>query len=386
MIIGLIIVLALIFILPFAIHFIEHNLEYFLLVMGIAAVIISKTISLDLIIRIFENYLLYFITAAVLIAGFIFRISIKKIKRFVNYCIVQIPLRLFIFLLVVVLGLVSSLLTAIVAALVLVEIVHALPFNHKQKTTLTIISCFSIGLGASLTPIGEPLATIVVSALKVDFFYLLRNIGIYIIPCIIALGALGAFYIGRTYKIGNNTSKTEENNKVISIESTTEEDLLETIAEDSLAETSTEDTLTGILTEEDEEIIEIESLRDVFIRAFKIFLFVIALELLGAGFKPLINTYVIHLDSRILYWINMCSAVLDNATLAAAEISPAMSLQQVQAILMGLLLSGGMLIPGNIPNIISAGKLNIKSREWAKLGVPLGFALLLIYFVVIFII
>lgn len=386
MIIGLIIVLALIFILPFAIHFIEQNLEYFLLVMGIAAVIISKTISLDLVIHIFENYLLYFITAAVLIAGFIFRISVNKIKRFVNYCIVQMPLKLFIFLLIVVLGLVSSLLTAIVAALVLVEIVHALPFNHKQKTTLTIISCFSIGLGASLTPIGEPLATIVVSALKVDFFYLIRNIGPFIIPCIIALGALGAFYIGQSYKIGKNTSKTQENNENTSIELITEESLLKTVTEETIDEASNEETLPKILTEEEEEIAEIESLRDVFIRAFKIFLFVIALELLGAGFKPLINTYVIHLDSRILYWINMCSAVLDNATLAAAEISPVMSLQQIQAILMGLLLSGGMLIPGNIPNIISAGKLDIKSREWAKFGVPLGLALLIIYFVVIFII
>ncbi len=29
-----------------------------------------------------------------------------------------------------------------------------------------------------------------------------------------------------------------------------------------------------------------------------------------------------------------------------------------------------MLIPGNIPNIISAGKLGITSKEWARLGVP----------------
>lgn len=107
--------------------------------MGVAAVIISGTLSLDLILHIFEHYLLYFITAAVLIAGFIFRISVKKIKIFVNYVTVQMPLTLFIFLLIVVLGLASSLITAIVAALVLVEIVHALPFNHKQKVTLTII-------------------------------------------------------------------------------------------------------------------------------------------------------------------------------------------------------------------------------------------------------
>jgi len=78
----------------------------------------------------------------------------------------------------------------------------------------------------------------------------------------------------------------------------------------------------------------------------------------------------------------MVSAVLDNATLTAAEISPKMTIEQIDFILMGLLISGGMLIPGNIPNIISASKLKIKSREWARLGVPLGLGLMLIYFII----
>jgi predicted cation transporter len=345
--IGLLIVLAMIFILPFVFHPIERNLEYFLLAMGICATLISRTLSLELMIEIFENYLLYFITFAVLIAGFIFRVSVNKIRLFVNSVTMKIPLTIFIFLIIVVLGLVSSVITAIIAALVLVEIVNALPLTHDKKIKLTIIACFSIGLGATLTPIGEPLATIVVSALNADFLYLLRCVGIYIVPCIIALGVFGGCYIGRSNKA--------------------------------------EDTKTGMTVIENIDTPEKESLKEVLIRAFKIFLFIIALELLGSGFKPLINNYVIHFDSRLLYWINMCSAVLDNATLAAAEISSKMSLQQIQAILMGLLLSGGMLIPGNIPNIIAAGKLNIKSREWAKFGAPLGLILLFIFFAVIFI-
>jgi predicted cation transporter len=52
---------------------------------------------------------------------------------------------------------------------------------------------------------------------------------------------------------------------------------------------------------------------------------------------------------------------------------------------MGLLIAGGMLIPGNIPNIIAAGKMGITSKEWARYGVPLGFALLVIYFVILFV-
>ena len=96
------------------------------------------------------------------------------------------------------------------------------------------------------------------------------------------------------------------------------------------------------------------------------------LTFLGHGFEPLINEYILGLHPMLLYWINMISAILDNATLAAAEISPAMDQETIRAVLLGLIISGGMLIPGNIPNIIAAGKLNITSKEWARFGVPVG--------------
>ena len=53
--------------------------------------------------------------------------------------------------------------------------------------------------------------------------------------------------------------------------------------------------------------------------------------------------------------------------------------------LSGLLIAGGMLIPGNIPNIIAACKLGISSREWAQLGIPLGLLLMGIFFVILFV-
>ena len=95
-----------------------------------------------------------------------------------------------------------------------------------------------------------------------------------------------------------------------------------------------------------------------------------ALVFLGEGFKPLILGYVPY-PSEAIYWVNMVSAVLDNATLAAAEISPVLLISQITSALMGLLIAGGMLIPGNIPNIIAAGKMGITSKEWAKIGIPL---------------
>jgi predicted cation transporter len=108
-----------------------------------------------------------------------------------------------------------------------------------------------------------------------------------------------------------------------------------------------------------------------------------ALIFLGQGFKPIIDSYISHMPVAVLFWINIVSAILDNATLTAAEIGPSMSLTQIISALLGLLIAGGMLIPGNIPNIISAGKLKIKSGEWAKTGLPVGLILMVIYFPVI---
>jgi predicted cation transporter len=51
---------------------------------------------------------------------------------------------------------------------------------------------------------------------------------------------------------------------------------------------------------------------------------------------------------------------------------------------MGLIIAGGMLIPGNIPNIISASKLRIGSKEWAKIGVPFGLVVMVIFYLILF--
>jgi len=60
------------------------------------------------------------------------------------------------------------------------------------------------------------------------------------------------------------------------------------------------------------------------------------------------------------------------------------SLMQIKSALMGLLISGGMLIPGNIPNIVAAGRLGIRSKEWARIGVPMGLVLMIVYFALLF--
>ncbi len=44
-----------------------------------------------------------------------------------------------------------------------------------------------------------------------------------------------------------------------------------------------------------------------------------------------------------------------------------------------------MLIPGNIPNIVAAGRLRITMGEWARVGVPLGLIMMGVYFVIIYV-
>jgi predicted cation transporter len=350
---GLFIIFLIVLLGPFLIKKIEHNLEVFLFAMGILAVTLDtalltvKSNVADEILPIWNMGLVekalvdpLEITMAVLIAGLIFHYGRSTLKKLTDSLLEKIPLKIFVFLIVVVLGLLSSIITAIIAALLLVEMVTVLKLSRKTEIDLVIIACFAIGLGAALTPVGEPLSTIVIKTkLNENFWYLFDQLGKYIVPGVIALGILSMFFVGRKEKAENSLTAAEEK----------------------------------------------ETLKDVGIRAFKVYIFVMALVFLGIGFTPIIEWYIKALSPEVLYWVNSISAILDNATLASAEITKGMAKLQINAALMGLLIAGGMLIPGNIPNIISAGKLGITSKEWAKLGVPLGIVIMIVYYVILFV-
>jgi predicted cation transporter len=338
-IIGLFILMGLVLVLPFLSKRVEEELELFLFIMGIVSVSISglwtKHIVYEAILEPIE------ISLTVLLAGLLFRFLRIRIKHWTQAVITRLGHGPFIFILVTGLGLVSSLITAIIAAVILAEIITFLKYDRKYEIRLVIIACYAIGLGAVLTPLGEPLATIAVSKLKgaphyVDFFYLFYLLGLWVIPAIVGLGFWAAF-------LKPDMTKTRN-----------------TLTEDRP-----------------------ESYKSILFRALKVYLFVMALLLLGTGLTPLVNKYLIHIKPGFIYWVNLVSAVLDNATLTAAEISPLMSRETIRYLLLGLLVSGGMLIPGNIPNIICACKLSIKSKEWAAYGLPLGAIIFLGYFLLL---
>ena len=195
MTIGLLIILILVFIIPFTVKVVEHNLEYFLFVMGIIAAFVGQAFNSQLLLHALVNPIE--ITMAVLIAGLLFKWFQDQLGNAIYQMSNKIPFSLFVALIVILLGLLSSVITAIIAALVLVLIVGHLSLDRKNTILLTILSCFSIGLGAALTPIGEPLSTIVVSRMGGDFFYLLELVGIYIISGVIVLGLIAALLVKR---------------------------------------------------------------------------------------------------------------------------------------------------------------------------------------------
>jgi predicted cation transporter len=117
-------------------------------------------------------------------------------------------------------------------------------------------------------------------------------------------------------------------------------------------------------------------------QGLRIFAFVAGLTLIGTACSPFAGSYVGRLSNAGLFWANTVSAALDNSTLVAIEFHD-LSAGRAQAALISLLVSGGMLIPGNVPNIVCANRLRMRSSEWARVGLPLGLIMLGIYFAVL---
>lgn len=335
--IGLGAIMALVLVLPFSVRWVEEELEAFLLVMGAAAVTMNGGWNHQLLLETLREPLR--ISAAVLLFGFVFRSLREAVRSGVSRWSSRLGMPAFLFAVVVVLGLASSVVTAIISALILVETVSALNLDEESEKRTVILACYSIGLGAALTPIGGPASAIATARLagpphQAGFFFLAKLLWPWLLVGIAALGAIAACYGGRSRGGSRNPSQDGQENGGA-----------------------------------------------ILLRSLKIYAFVAALILLGGGLSPLADRWIIRLPASALYWANISSAALDNATLAAAEISPRLDAGRIRTIMLALLVSGGMLIPGNIPNIISAGKLGIKSRQWARFAVPWGAALMTAYFV-----
>jgi predicted cation transporter len=149
---GLAVVMAVVLLGPFLVKKVEEELEAFLFVMGIASVSISRLWSWHLVHEALIEPIK--ISVAVLVAGLGFRIIRPKIRQWTNLAVRKLGYGAVFFILVAGLGLLSSVITAIIAALILAEVMSALKLLRNFEVKLVIVACFSIGLGAALTPLG----------------------------------------------------------------------------------------------------------------------------------------------------------------------------------------------------------------------------------------
>ncbi len=321
--------LILLFLGPPVFEFIERNIEAYFFVLGLICVLLAGILDWHVARKAATEPIP--ISIAVVAAGLLFGWTRTRVDLIFARLRGRVSRPLLAALAVFTIGLISSWMTAIVAALILVETIGLLHLERKRQADVAIAGCFSIGLGAALTPVGEPLSTLAASALHLRFMGLFDLLAPYILPGVLACAVLAGFLARGDYDLASPPIKVRET------------------------------TLT------------------VVVAGAKVFAFVAGLVMVSEALAPLASQYVNRLGSDTLYWANMLSAVLDNATLVAVEVHD-MELHRAREAILALLLSGGMLIPGNIPNIITAGALNIRTARWAKLGVPLGLVMLGIYF------
>ena len=315
-------------ILPLTVRWVESHLELFLLLVGAVAVTISGGWSGQLVRQTLSSPV--YVSFIVVVVSVIFNNYSRYIFRVLFAFFRALEPRYSFALLILVLGMSSSLVSVTVSALVLAEVLKVVNLEHNTMVKITVFACYAIGLGAVLTPLAEPMGLVINQALAgpphhADFFFLFRHFFGWIFPAVCAL----AVAAGYTARHAGTTLQMH-------------------IREDN----------TG-----------------------HIYMFVAALTLISAGLRPLAQSTIVHLGGKVLFLANAVSVIIDNATLAAIEIVPTISTADLVYMVIGLAAFGSMLVQGNLPNIVAAEKLDIKSREWASLAVPTGLALMVGYFV-----
>jgi predicted cation transporter len=318
---------------PVFIGMIERNLELFFLVTGFLTVCIMGRFSLAVARAGLTEPLPF--TLAVLVFGAIFRLLRGYFDEMLRRVIRLLVPRTLCFCLAILLGFLAGIITPVVSALVFVEGISLLRCDRKTEIAATVFACFAIGFGAGLTPFGMPGIAVVLRSLHADFWYLARLLAPFIVVGII-LAALPGL-------------------------------LLPFASREPLGVAPEKDTWRLV----------------VLIRPGRVYVFIAGLVALSDGLRPVVDAYIHRVPTALLFWLNIVSAVVNNSTLAAVEIGPSLNRNQQRAALLGLLISGGALVTGNIPNIVAASRLRITSREWAAIGLGTAALFLVLCFSVL---
>lgn len=326
---------------PLKSKWVENHLELFLLIVGAAAVTISGLWSKEFIYQTLNSPVN--VAFIVLVVSIIFNYYSRYIFRVLFILFRFFEPQYSFAILVFLLGITSSVFSVTVAALVLAEVLQVVNLEREQTVKVTVYACYAIGLGAVLLPLAEPLGLIIYNELaagahQADFFFMLHKFFWWIIPGILLMS------LAAGYTVRNANAQMELH-----------------IREDK------------------------EDTRSILRRTWHIYLFVAALNMISTGLRPFADSTIAHLNGKILFWANSVSVIIDNATLAAIEVTPDVTIPNLMYMVIGLAAFGSMLVQGNLPNIVAAEKLGIKSREWARVAVPAGLVLMGGYFVALWI-
>ena len=322
---------------PLASKWVENHLEVFLLIVGAAAITVTHRWNYHFIYETLNAPVN--VAFIVLVVSIIFNYYSRYIFRILFVLFKYFEPRYSFAILILFLGLTSSLFSVTVAALVLAEVLQVINLERTQTVKITVYACYAIGMGAILLPLADPLGLVIYHQLaegpyRADFFFMLRHFFVWIAPGI----ALMALATGYTVRHANTQVQVH-------------------ICEDK------------------------EDYKSMLRRTWHIYMFVAALHLISTGLRPFAQSTIAHLSGKILFWANASSIIIDNATLAAIEVTPAVTLDNLLYMVIGLAAFGSMLVQGNLPNIVAAEKLGIKSREWARIAVPTGLVLTSGYFI-----
>ena len=318
---------------PVFIKAIERNVELFFLLIGVLTACVMGRFDAALVRAALSEPLSF--TAAVLVFGATFRLLRNYLDQLLRRIIRLLDPRIFCFCLAIILGFLAAIITPVVSALVFVEAISLLRCDRRTEVLAAVFACFAIGFGAGLTPLGMPGIAVVLRSLHAGFWYLARLLGPFVVVGVI-LAAVPLLFLPFSSSEPLDTPAVKDSWGIV-----------------------------------------------LLIRPGKVYVFIAGLVALSDGLRPVVNAYIHRLPEGLLFWMNTLSAVVNNSTMAAVEISPSLSMNQQRAALLGLLISGGALVTGNIPNIVAASRLGITSREWAKIGLGAGGLLLILCFAVL---
>lgn len=314
---------------------IEQNVEVFFLLVGLLTASVMGQFHASMVLAALSEPLPF--TLAVLAFGATFSLLGDDFDQVLRRVIGLVDPRILCFCLAIVLGFLAAFITPVISALVFVEAISLLHCDRRSEIAATVFACFAIGFGAGLTPLGMPGIAVVLRSLHADFWYLTHLLGSFIVVGVILAAApilFLAFASGSRFD-ADGAGERDPWRLVL------------------------------------------------LIRPAKVYVFIAGLVALSDGLRPLVDAYIHRLPNGLLFWMNTISAVVNNSTLAAVEIGPSLSTNQQRAAFLSLLISGGALVTGNIPNIVAASRLGITSREWAGVGLGAGALLLILCFVVL---